>query len=76
MLLQYRTTHSTEEIRCDSSILGHLVSSDAYSSDEERVRDLLAFTIAGFDTTKSTLAFFILEVCVVHILSDVGRVYY
>ena len=68
MLSQYRTTHSDEEIRCDSSILGHLVSSDAYSSDEERVRDLLAFTIAGFDTTKSTLAFFILEVKMCNVL--------
>ena len=57
----HRSTHTIEEISNDGSILGHLLSSDAYASDDERVRDLLAFTVAGFDTTKSTLAWLFLE---------------
>ena len=62
VIQRHRDTHSVEEIIDDSSILGHLLSSDTYASDEERVRDLIAFTVAGFDTTKATLAWFILEV--------------
>ena len=62
VIQKHRDTHSEGEISGDSSILGHLLSSDTYASDEERVRDLIAFTVAGFDTTKATLAWFILEV--------------
>ena len=62
VIQKHRNTHSEEEISGDSSILGHLLSSDSYASDEERVRDLIAFIFAGFDTTKATLAWFILEV--------------
>ena len=59
MLSTYRNRVKAGDINEESSrkLIHAILMDDEYNNDEERIRDMLAFVIAGFDTTANTLAF-------------------
>lgn len=57
MLEQYRA----KENKKPYTIIHMIISDNDYTNDAERIRDLVAFVIAGFDTTANTLSFCLRE---------------
>ena len=60
-LLEYRSNHTPEEIKKDTSILGHLVRCP-YENDDKRCADMQSFLFAGLDTSSITIAWTLIEV--------------
>ena len=61
ILHDYRSTHTTEEIAKDSSILSYIVRCP-YDTEAERVEEMYAFVIAGYETTAVSLSWVVIEI--------------
>ena len=59
MLKKYRDRQETAPQ--PHKLIHAIVNDSGYENDAERLRDMVAFVIAGFDTTANTLAFAFLE---------------
>lgn len=57
MLEQYRAKESKRSY----TIIDRIISDNDYKNDAERIRDMVAFVIAEFDTTANTLSFCLRE---------------
>ena len=61
ILQDYRSTNTTEEIAKDSSILSYIVRCP-YDTEAERVEEMYAFIIAGYETTAVSLSWVVIEI--------------
>ncbi len=62
MLEAYRTKVANDpSARQPHKLIDMLMNDTEYANEEERVRDMLTYVIAGFDTTANTISFALLE---------------
>ncbi len=62
MLRSYRAKVTEDpSLRKPHKLIDMLMNDMEYANEEERIRDMIAYVIGGFDTTANTLAFALLE---------------
>ncbi len=63
MLAAYRSKVAMKgpSARQPHKLIDMLVNDTEYANEEERVRDMIAYVIAGFDTTANTISFALME---------------
>ena len=63
MMIAYRTkvAKNGPSVRQPHKLIDIIMNDTEYENDKERVRDMVAYVIAGFDTTANTLSFALLE---------------